>query len=182
VTVATHDARGVTILDTMPAGRAAALIADCCGSSRWVTAMLSRRPFGTIDRLLAASTEVWYSLDSDDWLEAFAHHPRIGERASDRPQGVQGAAWSEAEQAGVERARDTTRDALVKTNRAYEQRFGFIYIVCASGRSADEMLEMANQRMQHGLSQEIVVAAAEQHAITQRRLAKLVITLREGTP
>lgn len=180
MTVETHETPGSRALDTMPAGRAAALLADCCGSSRWVTAMLSRRPFGTVDRLLAASTEVWHSLDSDDWLEAFAHHPRIGERASDRPQGAHGAAWSQSEQAGVDGARDTTRDALVRINRAYEQRFGFIYIICASGRSAEEMLEIANGRMQHDLSQEIVVAAAEQHAITQRRLATLLNTLPEN--
>ena len=170
---------GVQVLDAMPAGRAAALLAECCGSSRWVTAMLSRRPFVSAERLLTASTEVWHSLDSDDWLESFAHHPRIGQRASDRPQGEQGARWSEAEQQGVNGASDVTRTALANANRAYEQRFGFIYIVCAAGKSADEMLVIANGRMQHDLAQEITVAAAEQHAITQLRLERLVNTLRE---
>ena len=173
-------ADGVQVLDAMPAGRAAALLAECCGSSRWVTAMLSRRPFETADRLHAASTEVWHSLDSDDWLESFAHHPRIGQRASDRSQGEQNARWSEAEQQGVDAASEITRSELAKVNRAYEQRFGFIYIVCATGKSADEMLAFANGRMQHDLGQEIAVAAAEQHAITQLRLQKLVNTLRES--
>lgn len=171
---------GVPALDAMPAGRAAALLAECCGSSRWVTAMLSRRPFGSSERLLAASTEIWESLDSDDWLEAFAHHPRIGQRASDRPHGEQEARWSEMEQQGVNGASDDMRTELAKVNRAYEQRFGFIYIVCATGRSADEMLAIANRRMQHDLSEEIAVAAAEQHAITQLRLEKLVGALREA--
>lgn len=171
---------GVPALDVMPAGRAAVLLAECCGSSRWVTAMLSRRPFESAERLLAASTEIWESLDSDDWLEAFSHHPRIGQRASDRPQGEQGARWSEVEQQGVHAASDDTRTELAKVNRAYEQRFGFIYIVCATGKSADEMLAIADRRMHHDLGQEITVAAGEQHAITQRRLAKLVGTLREA--
>ncbi len=170
---------GVHVLDAMPAGRAAALLAECCGSSRWVTAMLSRRPFADTQQLLAASTEIWHSLDSDDWLESFAHHPRIGQRASDRPQGEQGARWSEVEQQGVNDASEVTRSELVGVNRAYEQRFGFIYIVCATGKSAEQMLSLARDRMQHDLAQEIVVAAAEQHAITQLRLEKLVHTLRE---
>lgn len=171
-TLAPH--RGVVTLDTMAAGRAAALLAECCGSSRWVTAMLSQRPFHVQARLLEASTDVWHSLDSDDWLEAFAHHPRIGERASDRPQGEQGAAWSESEQSRVHDASDDVRTELARVNRAYEQRFGFIYIVCAAGKSAAEMLDIANRRMRHDLVQEITVAAAEQHAITQLRLVKLV--------
>lgn len=171
---------GVAVLDTMPAGRAAALLAECCGSSRWVTAMLSRRPFKTEERLLAASTEVWQSLDSDDWLEAFAHHPRIGQRASDRPQGEHGSAWSEAEQARVHDASDDVQAQLVRVNRDYEQRFGFIYIVCANGRSAEDMLEIANTRMENDLAAETIIAADEQHAITRLRLGKLLQSLQEG--
>jgi OHCU decarboxylase len=167
-------------LDRMPAGRVAALLAECCASSRWVTAMVSRRPYATAEALHAAAREIWRSLDGEDWLEAFAHHPRIGSRASDRPQGERGEAWSAGEQAGVDAAQRDVVDELAKINRAYEQRFGFIYIVCATGLSAEEMLAMARARMQHSVQHELTVAAEEQSRITALRLDKLLAALAQN--
>lgn len=175
MSVAVEDA--IAQLDTMPAGRGAVLLAECCGSSRWVTAMLARRPFATRDQLFDAASQIWRSLDADDWLEAFAHHPRIGERASDRMQGARGESWSLGEQSGMAGAPADTRDALVKANRAYEQRFGFIYIVCATGRSAEEMLTIIGERLHHDLHHELTVAAEEQRKITKLRLDKLLETM-----
>ena len=163
----------VAELDDLPAAQAAALLRPCCGAARWVAGMVARRPFGTLDALLAESDDTWWSLGPDDWLEAFAHHPRIGEREGALPQDARGAAWSAGEQAGADAAADAVRDALAAANRDYERRFGHIYIVCATGKSAEELLALARARMTNDAETELRVAAEEQRQITQRRLVKL---------
>ena len=122
--------------DAMPAAPAAELLRACCGAARWVEAMVARRPFGSHGAVLAAAEQVWWSLAPDDWCEAFAHHPRIGERQGAVAQGARAAAWSAGEQASVAEAVETVHEQLAAVNRAYEARFGRIYIVCASGKSA----------------------------------------------
>lgn len=163
----------VAQLDAMPPERAAAVLADCCASSRWVSGMVARRPFASNERVYAAADEVWWSLEPDDWREAFAHHPRIGERRSIAPQSEKGAAWAAGEQSGVERADTSARDALAHVNREYEERFGYIYIVCATGKSADELLSIARARLRNDPETELKVAAEEQRRITRLRLEKL---------
>lgn len=164
----------VPAIDGMPAVEAGELLAACCGSSRWVSAMLERRPFGRRDALLAAAGEVWRSLDPEDWKEAFAHHPRIGERSGARPQGRLGEAWSAREQSGMDSAAEETSRALAEVNRAYEARFGYLYIVCATGRTAEEMLALARGRLANDPGAELAVAAREQERITRLRLEKLL--------
>ncbi len=161
-------------LDQLPATHAIQLLAACCGSSRWVSSMVARRPFNSLDAVLAASDDVWWSLDATDWREAFAHHPRIGERISAAPQDERARGWSSDEQAGVSTARDTVREALAAANREYEHRFGYIYIVCASGKSAEEMLSLARARLANEPEIELRVAAEEQRKITRLRLEKLL--------
>lgn len=136
--------------------------------------MVARRPYDSIDAVLAAADDVWRSLDPTDWREAFAHHPRIGERASAAPQDERARDWSAAEQAGVSTARETVRDALAEANRAYEHKFGYIYIVCASGKSAEDMLSLARKRLENAPEIELHVAADEQRKITRLRLEKLL--------
>lgn len=164
----------VAQLDVMPPDRAAELLSDCCGSSRWVSAMVARRPFASMERLLAAADDVWRALEPDDWREAFAHHPRIGDRPGPARQSEQSAVWAAGEQAAVGSASDDIRVALADVNRAYEQRFGYIYIVCATGRSADELLATATERMHNDPDTELSVAAEEQRKITRLRLQKLL--------
>ena len=123
--------------------------------------MAQLRPFESREVLLAAADEVWKSLGPDDWREAFAHHPRIGERAS-------GTAANE--QSGMRSAADDVRARLAQANRDYEARFGYIYIVCATGRSADEMLDIVQERLNNEPETELKVAAEEQRKITQIRL------------
>ncbi len=135
----------------------------CCGSPRWVQQMLDARPF---EDLLATADAIWNALSPDDWREAFAAHPRIGEKKADR--------FSGAEQSGARDASAATMSALADVNREYEQRFGHIYIVCATGKSADEMLALARQRVANAPADELAVAAAEQAKITKLRLLKLV--------
>jgi 2-oxo-4-hydroxy-4-carboxy-5-ureidoimidazoline decarboxylase len=133
------------------------LLARACGSSRWVEQMMDRRPFGSRAALLAAALTVWDGLDERDWREAFTHHPKIGDREALRARFPATHELSSREQAGVEGAADAVLDALADGNRRYEERFGYIFIVCASGLGADEMLSM-------------LTAAAEQGKITALRL------------
>lgn len=164
----------VAELDVMPADRASQLLSDCCGSARWVTGMVTRRPFGSVERVLSTADDVWNSLGPDDWREAFSHHPRIGEQRSPARQSERGAAWAAGEQSGVGIAADDTLKSLATVNREYERRFGYIYIVCASGLSADEMLAGAERRLRNEAGTELAVAAEEQRKITRLRLEKLL--------
>lgn len=164
----------VAQLDVLPPDRASRLLGDCCGSTRWIAAMVARRPFGSMERVLATADEIWRTLGPDDWREAFSHHPRIGDRGSDRPQSERGASWAAGEQAGVGDAADDVRQALADANREYERRFGYIYIVCATGRTADELLATVTERLRNDPDTELSVAAEEQRRITRLRLEKLL--------
>lgn len=136
--------------------------------------MLARRPFRSRAAVLSAADETWWSLDPSDWREAFSHHPRIGERKGSASQGGRATAWADGEQSGVERAQDDVRAALATVNREYEQRFGYIYIVFATGKSAEEMLALARERLRNDPDVELRVAAEEQRKIARLRLEKLL--------
>ncbi|HET7712979.1 MAG TPA: allantoicase [Thermoanaerobaculia bacterium] len=146
--------------------RAAMELRSCCGSTEWVRRMIASRPFGSWQSLISAAESIWFSLGPNDWREAFAAHPRIGERG--------GSSWSRSEQAGAGGASEPTLSALAGGNRDYEQRFGHVFLVCATGKSADEMLAMLTERMQNSPDDELRIAAAEQMKITALRLLKLV--------
>lgn len=165
--------RGVAALDALPPHEAAPLLETCCGASAWVSGMLARRPFGTLHRLLAEADDLWWSLTPDDWLEAFAHHPRIGEHESAVPRGDQAREWSTEEQRGASVAAAGMRQALAEGNREYERRFGHIYLVSASGKTAEEMLALLRERLANDPTTELRVAAAEQAKITRRRLSRM---------
>lgn len=160
-------------LDSMSAGQAAEVLKSCCGSSRWVNEMVRRRPFGSVADVLASADEAWDSTRDEDWHEAFSHHPRIGDRQPAATQSSRAADWSAGEQSSVQSATDTVRSELSRINREYENRFGHIYIVCASGKSPEEMLAIARKRLANDPEKEIRVAAEEQRKITQLRLRKL---------
>jgi len=143
----------------------------CCGAKRWAQAMVARRPFASVDDLGAAADEIWGTMEEADWLEAFACHPRIGERkAAHAP--VRTAAWSAQEQSRAAGAAEDTLAQLAAGNALYEQRFGFTYIVCATGKSAEEMLAILNRRLGNSRQAELREAAGQQRQITQIRLAK----------
>ncbi len=150
---------------------ARALLTACCGSTRWVDAMAARRPFGRLDRLLASAREVWWALAPDDWKEAFHGHPRIGERQMEKFASTR--SYSEKEQAGVTGAGHEVLNALAEGNRAYEDKFGYTFIVCASGRSAPEMLDALRERLRSDPAGELRQAAEEQSKITALRLKAL---------
>jgi len=139
--------------------------------------MTAARPFDSADAILETGDRVWRSLDRADWLEAFVAHPRIGDSGAGEAGRAGGAAhgdWSAGEQAGVATATSTIRQRLATANREYEARFGYIFIVCATGKSADEMLAMLEQRLKNGPDAELRIAAEEQRKITQLRLSRLL--------
>jgi 2-oxo-4-hydroxy-4-carboxy-5-ureidoimidazoline decarboxylase len=160
-------------LNALSAEEAQRELLRCCGSTRWAHAVSSRRPFPSMEALQQAAQDVWWSLEGSDWLEAFAHHPRIGERA---------AGWANQEQAGTHGASDETRDALVKANRDYERKFGHVFLICATGRSAAEMLAELRHRLGNEPGPELRIAAEEQAKITRLRLEKLLTRPLESTP
>jgi 2-oxo-4-hydroxy-4-carboxy-5-ureidoimidazoline decarboxylase len=154
----------------------------CCGSSRWAREMAAARPFATAEAMAVRADAIWWALDPADWLEAFAAHPRIGSGGSGGSRGSGGSAragepdgssWSDQEQAGVAGADDEIRRRLAEANRDYHARFGYIFIVCATGKTAGEMLALLEARLRHDAGEELRVAAEEQRKITRLRLRKL---------
>ncbi|HEU0015511.1 MAG TPA: 2-oxo-4-hydroxy-4-carboxy-5-ureidoimidazoline decarboxylase [Longimicrobium sp.] len=174
-------ADGIARLNRLPAHEAEAELLTCCGSRRWAREMAAQRPFADADELMEAADRTWWGLPREDWLEAFRAHPRIGERRAERAQTGREQGWSRGEQAGMDSAADETRRALAEGNRAYEERFGHIYLVCASGRGADELLSILRSRLGNDPETELRVAAEEQRRITRLRLEKLLaMTEEEG--
>jgi 2-oxo-4-hydroxy-4-carboxy-5-ureidoimidazoline decarboxylase len=146
----------------------------CCGAKRWVQGMLLRLPFASHTAMFAAAVEIWAQLGPNDYREAFAHHPEIGSSLEElRKKFAQTANWSQAEQSAAMSANEATLHALRDGNRAYRERFGFSFIVCATGKSAEEMLVLLHSRLRHEPELELAIAAAEQAKITHLRLEKL---------
>jgi 2-oxo-4-hydroxy-4-carboxy-5-ureidoimidazoline decarboxylase len=159
-------------IDDASAAEARRLLTECCGSTRWVDAMLRHRPYGSHHAILLAAHDVWWSLEPDDWHEAFSHHPKIGDKEALRSKFDRTRALSESEQSEVGSASDVVLDALASANRDYEERFGYIFIVSASGKTAEEMLEILCARITNDAATEIRVAATEQAKITALRLSR----------
>jgi 2-oxo-4-hydroxy-4-carboxy-5-ureidoimidazoline decarboxylase len=157
-------------LDTASDADARALLTRACGASRWVDRMMARRPFGGDARLLRAARIEWFGLTEADWLEAFSHHPQIGDRAALAARFPTTHDLLAKEQAGVGRAGDEVLSALADANQAYLDRFGFIFIVCATGKTAEEMLQLLRDRLPHDRATELRIAAEEQAKITALRL------------
>lgn len=145
-----------------------------CGSKRWAERLADARPFHDADSLLRTSDRIWWGLDASDWLEAFGHHPKIGERKAAEDVSEDARRWSEEEQASVRSAAEETMSELTAANREYERKFGFIFIVCATGRSTEEMLALLKDRLKNDADRELRIAAEEQRRITHIRLKKLL--------
>jgi len=161
-------------LNSLSPNQAQAEFLKCCGSKNWARQLTAARPFASFDELIAKADRIWWSLDSQDWLEAFHSHPRIGEKKAAAPTAVEAQRWSEDEQAAIRDSAQQTLDALAKLNQTYEENFGYIFIVCASGKSSEEMLAILRARLDNNPDAELRVAAAEQAKITQLRLGKLL--------
>ena len=153
---------------------ATARFLDCCGSQNWARKMTVARPFAGVAELIKKAAQIWFNLDAEDWLEAFAAHPKIGARKAAPKQQIQSAEWSRGEQSGTQTAAESVLEALAEANRLYEKKFGYIFIVCATGKSADEMLDICRRRLENDADTEIRIAAEEQRKITEIRLRKLL--------
>lgn len=149
-------------------------ILPCCGSRAWAESMAAKRPVPDEMSLLAASDEAWCKLSQSDWLEAFRSHPRIGESCADRSATAKSSAWSAREQRDVTAANGAVKAALAAANREYEERFGRIFLVCAAGKSAEEILEILRRRLHNSDHAELQEAAEQQRQITQIRLKRWV--------
>ena len=163
------DGLGLDSLNALPAPDAEQVLAACCASPRWVESVAARRPYSSPEQLYAAADDALADLDEVDIARALDGHPRIGERAEG-----DGGAWSRREQAGVSSAQAGTVRALADGNRAYEARFGHVYLVCASGRSADELLAVLQQRLGNDPVTERAVVRRELGLINRIRLVRLV--------
>ena len=146
----------------------------CCGARRWAAAMVALRPIGSVAELSEAADRVWSTVEEADWMEAFACHPRIGERKAAHAS-AKSVAWSSQEQSSAATAAERVLAELAAGNALYEQRFGFTYIVCATGKSADEMLAILNRRLGSDRATELREAAEQQRQITQIRLGKWLV-------
>ena len=161
-------------LNQLPFEQAHAEFLKCCGSTAWAKRMTDARPFSDSNDLSSKAEDIGWKLGVEDWLEAFRAHPKIGEKKAAAAQSAEAEAWSAQEQSESERAAAETKAALTKGNRDYEQRFGFIFIICATGKSAEEILAALNDRLDNDPTVELRVAAEEQRKITHLRLQKLM--------
>ncbi|MEO7970109.1 MAG: 2-oxo-4-hydroxy-4-carboxy-5-ureidoimidazoline decarboxylase [bacterium] len=168
------EGRDLKQLNLLSANKAESEFLKCCGSKRWTERLCAERPFDSLDDLIAKADRVWWSLDQADWLEAFLSHPKIGEQKAAAATSDQSKEWSAAEQAGIGDAASSTLAMLAELNQKYEDKFGYIFIVCASGKSSEEMLAILSSRLENDSDEELRIAAAEQAKITELRLQKLV--------
>jgi allantoicase len=171
---AAPDTAAIARLNALSADDARAALRRCCGASRWVDAMAAARPFEDAPALLRIAERVWWSLDEVAHREAFAAHPRIGDTGERKTPAGGDAAWSAGEQRGARAAGESLLAELAEANRAYVDRHGFQFIVCATGRTADAMLVELRERTPQSRGAELRTAAEEQVKITRLRLGKLL--------
>ncbi len=165
-----------SLLNDMNDDDARDALSHCCGAKRWFVAMNSRRPFVDQRSLEKAADDVWADMNQPDILEAFSHHPKIGEDVEElRKKFASTADLAAGEQSGVDSASDDVLERLRSQNVAYEKRFGYIFIVCASGKSAPEMLALLEERISNEPDAELDIAAGEQAKITKLRLEKIAL-------
>lgn len=155
-------------------GQAIKVMLDCCGSKKWAEQMADLRPFADSSQLLEAAEKVWSELESRNWREAFRHHPPIGGKRAKAKQSSASRGWSANEQSASQSAAPAVLDALALENRAYAKKFGFVFLICATGKSGEEILQAIRRRMTHTPEAELRVAAEEQKKITRLRLEKLL--------
>ena len=167
---------GIARLNDLPRQELEQDLLACCGSTNWARRMAQSRPFRGIDEFLETADRIWWDLSSADWLEAFRQHPKIGERTAAPRASRQARRWSEQEQASTMGAPGGVLAVLAEANRAYEARFGYIFIICATGKTSEEMLALLEKRLQNDPATELRIAAEEQREITRLRLEKLLRT------
>lgn len=163
-------------LNQLPFSQLKEILATCCGSTKWASELANLFPFESRESLFEQAEIIWFALTESDWREAFSHHPKIGDINSLREKYASTAAWAEGEQAGVAMASKSVLEMLAEGNQFYEEKFGYIFIVCATGKSAEDMLNSLESRLLHAPEEEIQIATQEQNKITRIRLEKLLVS------
>ncbi|HWY06605.1 MAG TPA: allantoicase [Candidatus Acidoferrales bacterium] len=158
----------------LPRQRALRTLLDCCGSKKWAQQMAARRPFAGEAEFFEAAEKMWSALAREDWLEAFQHHPPIGETRAKAKQSATASRWSTKEQSAAQAAAPGVSEALAAQNRAYTEKFGYVFLICATGKSSDEILDGVRHRLPNDPDTELRAAAEEQRKITRLRLEKLL--------
>jgi allantoicase len=166
--------KGIVRFNHLSRVRALQALLACCGSRKWVERMLTERPFPSLARLLAVADTIWRELDREDWLEAFSHHPPIGESKAKRKQPAMARRWSAGEQSVAQQAGPETLAVLAAANQAYRATFGHVFLICAAGKTSEEVLENLQQRLLNDPAVELRIAAGEQRKITRFRLERLL--------
>jgi 2-oxo-4-hydroxy-4-carboxy-5-ureidoimidazoline decarboxylase len=165
----------VAEINDLPVEQIREELVKCCGSSQWVEKMIERRPFSNMEELYSHAELIWHKeCREKDWLEAFTHHPKIGDLKRLEKKFANTQNWASNEQAGVNTAKQKILEELADLNQQYETKFAYIFIVCATGKSAEEMLVILKERINNGHKEEIRIAMAEQNKITKIRLEKLI--------
>lgn len=159
--------------NALPESGAVGALEGCCATQRWVNAVVGHRPFETIAALQECATTEWANLAESDYLEAFDAHPKIGDPDSLKKKYAKTHGMASGEQQSVQQATPNVIDALARLNQEYLEKFGFIFIVCATGKTAAEMLALIEERLLNSRAEELINAAREQAAITAIRISKL---------
>lgn len=173
-TSATERARAMGRFNELSAAEAGKALLDCCGSRAWVAAMMERRPYQSEGDFFVAADALWSGLTRRDWLEAFGHHPAIGAGKAAAKQSANARKWSAGEQSAAQQARAEARAEMAAANSEYQAKFGYVFLICATGKTADEILASLRKRMPNDPKTELRVAAEEQRKITRLRLEKLL--------
>jgi allantoicase len=172
--------RGIERLNELAPAQANKALLDCCGSRAWVAAIVARRPYGSENDFFVAADAIWSGLSRRDWLEAFRHHPPIGAGKAAAQQSAEAKKWSAKEQSAAQQAPADTLAEMAEANFEYQSKFGYVFLICATGKSADDILASLRKRMPNHSKTEIQIAAEEQRKITRLRLDKMLKALADS--
>ena len=161
-------------LNNLPENEVLKQFSICCGASKWTEQMINSCPFQNKNELLKMAEKIWFTLSGQDWLEAFSHHPKIGNIRSLQSKFQKTAKLSESEQKSISHVSEDILKEIAEGNQLYEKKFGYIFIVCATGKTAEEMLALLNERLKNDPEAELLIAAKEQNKITRLRLEKFL--------
>jgi allantoicase len=167
-------AKGLQRFHRLPSAQAREALLDCCGSRKWAEQMLKHRPFPDFAYVLDMADKTWAALAPADWMEAFQHHPAIGGKRAEKAQSATAKRWSTGEQSAARAASSQELAALAKANKEYQKRFGYVFLICATGKTSEEILANLQQRLSNDSGVELRIAAEEQRKITRLRLEKLL--------
>ena len=165
---------GVELLNRIARAKAVEQLLDCCGSTKWAEEMAGARPFANAAELFAEADKIWAGLSRKEWLAAFRHHPPIGSAKAAGKQSAKAKQWSRGEQAASQKTSEETRRVLAAANQAYHAAFGYVFLICAAGKSSEEILKSLQQRLGNDAEAELKIAAEEQRKITRLRLEKML--------